>query len=66
MLDRVEERKPTQSEAEEMVQRTIQTLMSFKRHLQEAYQAGGEEALKDLFGHHKVYIPVNKIKTWIA
>lgn len=66
MLDRVDERKPTQAEAEDMVNRTIQTLVSFKRHLKEAYDEGGDSALEALFTHRKVYIPVSKIKLWIA
>jgi flotillin len=65
MLDRVAERNPSQADAEDMVEQTIGTLMSLKRHLKTAYAEGGELALQELFAHSRVHIPVNKVKTWI-
>jgi len=66
LLDQVAERHVTQSQTEALVQKTIQRLPSLKQRLADIYTAQGEAALTDLFKHPKVYIPVDKLRTWIS
>ncbi len=65
LLDQVAERHVTQSQAEALVQKTIQKLPSLKQRLAEIYTHKGEAALADLFHHPKVYISLEDLKHWV-
>ncbi|MEO0757195.1 MAG: hypothetical protein AAFY78_10010 [Cyanobacteria bacterium J06648_16] len=65
LLDQIAERHVTQSQAEALVQRTIQSLPSLKQRLADILSNQGEDALANLFKHPKVYIPLRELKQWV-
>lgn len=64
-LEKLAQNNPTNYEAERSVERAIKGNQKLKEQLRQVKEVGGTEALKAMFEHPTIQIPVGMIEVWI-
>jgi vesicle coat complex subunit len=65
LLNQLAQTNPTPTEAAEAIKHEIKDNPTLKQRLRSALKAGGIEALKAIFNHPLVSVPIETIKGWI-
>jgi len=65
LLDKLALAKPTISQSEQAVERTIKQSPELRARLNKALNIGGQEALQAIFAHPAIHIPTRMLKAWL-
>ncbi|MBE9128645.1 MULTISPECIES: flotillin family protein [unclassified Coleofasciculus] len=64
-LDRIAQTHPSEQQAEKAVEQVIKRNPKLKQRLRKVLDAQGQGALQVLFAHPLIYVPTDKVETWV-